>query len=467
MKNYNNFEQKEIKELIEKIEKLILKEKIFSEFLYIINDGISINYKGYIIYCNEKYAEIFGYQRKELIGKNILMLCSPKTKDFWEKILEKEQEGEYETLCIKKDGKEIYVRLSIKNIKIEKKNLRVMSVRDMTDEKLKLERIKDSEEKYKILTETLLDGIIVIDLKGKILFSNIIGANLFGFEKSEEFIGKNIFDFVKEKEMFNNDLKLIYKNKGGYLIEHEIRDSKGSRFIIESIGRKIIFREKEAFLLCFRDVTERKIIIDNLKEAINTQKQILIDVVITLSETLTQKDLYTSIHQKRVAELVVEIAKELKIPESLIEGLKIASLLHDIGKIYIPTDILLKPGDLTEIEWEFIKMHPEYGANIVKNIKFPWDISKIIYQHHERINGSGYPLGLKNKEIIFEAKILAVADVIEAMSSNRHYRVKKYTINETLTEIKNNSGILYDKDVVETTIKVFKKGFNFKTFYVY
>ncbi len=450
----------ELKILSRKISALLSREKIYNDLYSVVTDGFAINYKGKIIFCNEKYGEIFGYKKEELIGKEILDLCSPEVKNFWKEILKGEKEGEFETKCLKKDGSEIYVKVKVKNIKYENKILRVVSVREITEEKLNLQKIKESEEKYKILTETLLDGVIVINLKGKILFSNIIGANLFGFESPEDFIGKNIFDFIKEKGAFNNELKLISKNKTGYLIEHQIKDNKGVVFFIESIGRKIIFGNQEAFLLCFRDITERKVMIDNLKEAMKNQKKMLTQAVIALSETLTQRDPYTSTHQKRVAKLAVEIAKELGFSGSLIDGIKIASFLHDIGKIYIPTDILSKPGNLTQIEWEFIKKHPEYGANIVKNIEFPWDIPKIILHHHERIDGSGYPQKLKGEEIIFEAKILSIADVIEAMTSHRPYRAK-YSINDAVEEIEKNSGILYDKDIAKCALKVFKKGFDF------
>ncbi|MGC8976563.1 MAG: HD domain-containing phosphohydrolase [Candidatus Ratteibacteria bacterium] len=462
MEEINNL-QNQIKNLKEEIEKIIAEEKIFNQFLSIGDEGINLNYKGYIIYCNKKYADIFGYEKNELIGENILVLCPPEEKEFWEDVLKKGKEGEFETSCIRKDGVKIYVRLIIKNIKIGERDLRFVSLRDITNEKLKIVQIKEAEEKYRILTETLLDGIIVINLEGKILFSNPIGANLFNFEKVEDFIGKNIFDFIIHKELFEKNLKLISENKSGYLIETEIKDIRGSKFVIESIGRKIIFKGEEAILLCLRDVTERKIMIDNIKEALKKQKRILVSAVSALSETFTQRDLYTSIHQKRVTKLSLEIAKKLKFPGSLIEGLEMASLLHDIGKISIPVDILLKPGKLTDIEKDFIRMHPEYGSNIVKKIEFPWDISKIIYQHHERINGSGYPCGLREDEIIPEAKVLSVADVIEAMFSYRHYRVKKnYSLEEIIKELEDNSGILYDKNVVDAAVKILKKGFDFE-----
>ncbi|MCM8819074.1 MAG: PAS domain S-box protein [Candidatus Omnitrophica bacterium] len=446
--------------LSKEISKIFSKQKILNSFFSVATDGFCINYKGKIVYCNEKYAEIFGYKPEEIIGKEILNFVSQEEKDLWRKIIKSQKEGDFEVKCIKKDGSEIYLKIIVKNIKYKNKILRISAIRNITEEKINLLKIKESEEKYKILTETLLDGIVVINFNGDILFSNIIGANLFGFEKVEDFLGKNIYDFISEKLKFEDNLALIYKNKGGYSIEYEIIDKKGVRFFIEIIGRKIVFMGQESILLCFRDVTERKIMIENLKEAIGKTRKMLNQSVMALSETLTHRDPYTSIHQKRVSKIAVEIAKELGFTGNLIEGIKIASLLHDIGKIYIPSDILSKPGELTQIEWEFIRMHPEYGANIVKNIEFPWDIPKIIYQHHERINGSGYPQKLKGEDIILEAKILSVADVIEAMSSHRPYRAK-YTINEAIQEIEKNSGSLYDKDVVKAVLKSFEKGFDF------
>jgi PAS domain S-box-containing protein/putative nucleotidyltransferase with HDIG domain len=453
-------EIKEIKDLSEKIQKIISKEKLFNNLLSLSNDGVALDYKGYIIYCNEKYAEILGYKKEELIGKNILILFTPHPENLLVKRIE-ERDGESEIVCKKKDGREIYVKIKVKNVNFEGKKLKFITLRNITDEKLVVEEIKDSREKYKVLTETLLDGIIVIDLKGNILFSNLVGANLLGFEKVKDIIGKNIFKFVKERDLLKNELKLIYENKGGYLIEYEIKDAKGSKFVIESIGQRFKFDGQDAFLLCFRDITERKLIIDNLKNSIEKQKTILLQSVNTISEIMAFRDPYTAKHQKSVAKLAVKIAYEMGFSKNLIEGIRIASLLHDIGKVYIPTDILLKPGKLNGIEWEFIKMHPIYGANIVKNIQFPWDVKKIILQHHERIDGSGYPNGLKSEEIIIETKILSVADVVEAMTSYRPYRTK-FSLNEALEEIKKFKGLLYDKEVVETCLTVFKKGFTFE-----
>jgi putative nucleotidyltransferase with HDIG domain len=145
------------------------------------------------------------------------------------------------------------------------------------------------------------------------------------------------------------------------------------------------------------------------------------------------------------------------LPNDQIQRVRIAGLLHDLGKIFIPTEILSKPGQLTEVEFAIIKSHPQAGHEILKNIEFPYPIADIVIQHHERMDGSGYPAGLKGEEIVIEAKILAVADVTEAMSSHRPYR-PALGLDKALKEIVNNKGTLYDAKVVEACMRVFSSG---------
>jgi putative nucleotidyltransferase with HDIG domain len=173
------------------------------------------------------------------------------------------------------------------------------------------------------------------------------------------------------------------------------------------------------------------------------------------------RDPYTAGHQRRVSELSVAIAEEMALSKHRLEGLEMASLIHDIGKTSIPQEILTKPGKLTKIEFDLIKEHPKIGYEIFKKHNFPWPIERFIHEHHERLNGSGYPSNLKGDEISLEGRILAVADVVEAMSSNRPYR-PSLGIQKALEEIKKNAGILYDENVVNACLKVFEKGFKFQ-----
>jgi PAS domain S-box-containing protein/putative nucleotidyltransferase with HDIG domain len=201
---------------------------------------------------------------------------------------------------------------------------------------------------------------------------------------------------------------------------------------------------------------------DELEQSYVKLRTTLEETVNALASATEKRDPYTAGHQRRVTQLACAIAKEMKMSEELIEGIRIAGLLHDIGKISVPAEILSKPGRLSESEFSIIKLHSEIGYDILKTINFPWPVAQITLQHHERINGSGYPRGLSGDEILIEAKILAVADVVEAMSSHRPYRPAR-TMKETIDEISRNRDGLYDSQVAEVCLSLFtKRRFKFK-----
>jgi putative nucleotidyltransferase with HDIG domain len=182
----------------------------------------------------------------------------------------------------------------------------------------------------------------------------------------------------------------------------------------------------------------------------------LVETIRAVSRTVEKRDPYTAGHQQRVAELVVAIAQELGLDAGRIEGLRLGALIHDIGKIYVPAEILNRPGMLTEAEFTIIKSHPQVGYDIVKDVHFPWPLAQMILQHHERLDGSGYPNGLKGEAILLEARILAVADVVEAMAAHRPYRAARGP-ETALDEIRTNRGLLYDPVVVDACLRLFEK----------
>jgi len=197
------------------------------------------------------------------------------------------------------------------------------------------------------------------------------------------------------------------------------------------------------------------------KAKLTTKLQRTISGIIqTIALIVETRDPYTAGHQKRVSTLAAAISEELQLPPEKTEGVRIASLIHDLGKIHIPAEILSKPGKLTSLEYDLVKIHPQVGFDLLKNIDFPWPIAQIILQHHERMNGSGYPQGLKRDEIMIESRILSVADVIEAMSSHRPYR-PALGFAAAKDEIVNKRSEIYDPDVVDACIRVFEKGFKF------
>lgn len=176
-----------------------------------------------------------------------------------------------------------------------------------------------------------------------------------------------------------------------------------------------------------------------------------VDVLTTISAMV---DPYTASHQKRVADLSCYIAEKLNLPKIQVEGIKVAALLHDIGKVAVPNHILSKYGSISEHEFDIIKTHPQKGYKILNKLKFPWPVDKIVLQHHERIDGSGYPVGLLGDDILLEAKIIAVADVVEAISSHRPYRNAKGT-DQAIAEISENKGSLYDEAISNICIRAF------------
>jgi len=212
-----------------------------------------------------------------------------------------------------------------------------------------------------------------------------------------------------------------------------------------------------------QDITERRLSNEKLLKSYESLKKTLNDAINTMVKIMETRDPYTAGHQQSVADLAIAIAREMKLEDTRIDQIRMAAVIHDIGKLYIPSDILSKPGRLSEIEFSLIKTHAQSGYDIVKGMDFPCNVAKTILQHHERLDGSGYPNQLKGEDTLLEAKILAVADVIEAMSSHRPYR-PALGIDKALEEISKNKGRLYDPDVVDTSLKLFSSGkFEFKS----
>lgn len=198
-----------------------------------------------------------------------------------------------------------------------------------------------------------------------------------------------------------------------------------------------------------------------LRESERKLRASLLDSITALAAIVEMRDPYTAGHQRRVAQLAVAIARELKLPDEQIEGIHLASVVHDVGKVRVPAEILTKPGKLTGNEFAIIKEHSQNGFEILKTIDFPWAIAQIVQQHHERLDGSGYPQGLTSSQILLESKIVAVADVVESMTSHRPYR-PGLGLDVALAEVEQHKGLLFDPLVVEACVRLFReKDFHF------
>lgn len=281
-------------------------------------------------------------------------------------------------------------------------------------------------------------------------------------------IENRIFNPIRTKEPFfdNNYFDKVFNDKIKSVASFPIfyESNPVGILAIFSIKENFFFEEilqffKEAswdISLALRDIKQRK----EIEKLLNTVKKALYDLSSSISKIVELKDLYAKNHGENVATLAVKIGEKLGIDKERLEFLYLASLIHDIGKISIPTEILVKPSKLTETEYNLVKLHPQIAYDYLKEIKLPLPIAEIVLQHHERENGSGYPRGLKKDEILIEAKIIGVAEVVHAMCSFKPYR-DAFKINEALDYIQKESGNLFNKDVVDACIEVFKEGFSF------
>ena len=317
---------------------------------------------------------------------------------------------------------------------------------------------------YRDLFDLAPDAYLVTDAQTIIVESNQAAVALLkvnqGFLK-----GKPLTDFVAEADRPAFQAILIQVRGSGEkrLGEFRLQPGEGAPFAVSvNVSAQTDHRDQLVRMLwLLRDVREGKAEEGRLKSLLSRLKSSFHGIVDAVAEVVEIKDPQTGGHQRRVAQLAVAIAREMGFSLNRLEGIRVAGLLHDIGKIAIPIEILNKPGALNHLEGEFIKSHCQIGFDLLKNIDFPWPVLQAILQHHERLDGSGYPAGLTDEDIILEARILGVADVIEAMICARSYGPAQ-GIDQALEEIHQKSGILYDPEVVDICLKLFvEKGFSF------
>jgi putative nucleotidyltransferase with HDIG domain len=256
----------------------------------------------------------------------------------------------------------------------------------------------------------------------------------------------------------------------GRVFEHLIDLDKPTELDIIMGGKSVVvemrvmeteWEGKKAYLASLRDITNRKRMQQRLQVSLDNLKEMMDGTIRAMALAVEIRDPYTSGHQHRVAQLAQAIAEEIRLSADDVEGVYMAASIHDIGKISLPAEILSKPVKLTKIEREMIQAHSKVGYDILKGIDFPWPIAKIILQHHERMDGSGYPHGLGGDEILIAARIVGVSDVVETMASHRPYR-PSIGLDKALEEVMKNRGKLYDEKVVNACLKLFnEKDFEF------
>jgi len=331
---------------------------------------------------------------------------------------------------------------------------------DITDRKLTEEALLASETKYRGILENLDDAYFEIDLKGNFVFFNKALVSQTGYSR-EELVGMNYRKYMSPEmaKTVSMIFSEIYRTgQPVRLFEYEIIMKNGqlrnneswTSIVFDDNGKPIGFRGVA------RDITKRKLAEEQLKNTLENLRKAFIASIQLMVSAVEARDPYTAGHQIRTTNLARAIAKEMGLPQEKIEGLRMAGAIHDIGKISIPAELLSKPTKPTNVEFSLIKEHSQSGFEMLKDVEPSWPLAEIVHQHHERLDGTGYPRNLKGDEILIEARILAVADVVEAMASHRPYRAS-LGIDAALEEIEKNKGILYDNEVADACLKLFRE----------
>ncbi|MGD0276765.1 MAG: PAS domain S-box protein [Syntrophales bacterium] len=437
-----------------------------------IEEGyFELDLAGNITFFNESLCRMLGYSAKELIGMNYSQYIPPegvkRVYEFFHELYLTGISGKlFDYEAVRKDGLRRYFEISaslMRNASDKPTGFRVLA-RDVTDHKQAEKALRVSEEKYRLSFGHVSDVIFTVDGDFRIVSVSPSVEKILGY-KPEEIIGQSIQKITNI--IAPESLEVVLSNSLKIMNGEHISDAiyifmakDGTRKIGEvnaaplTVDGKIIGGIGVA-----RDITERDRTEKALEKSLDKLRKSLGATIQAMSIAVETRDPYTAGHQHRVADLARSIATEMGLSRDQIDSIRMASTIHDIGKISIPAEILSKPSKLTELEFKLIKTHAQSGYDMLKDIEFPWPIARIVLEHHERMNGTGYPHGLKGEQILLESRVLMVADVVEAMGSHRPYRPSK-GIDLALDEISKNRGTFYDPEVVDACLRLFnEKGY--------
>jgi PAS domain S-box-containing protein len=436
-------------------------EERYRSMLEEIEDGYQeVDLSGNFTFFNTSFRKIFGYNENELMGSNFRRYAADEENadKVYRAYNQMFKTGgplkRFEWDIITKDGArrsiEFFASL-LRDGEGHRRGFRGI-VRDVTDRKF-------VEEQYRTMANSSQTGVYIVQ-DGRLCFVNPHIPSYSGYSE-EELIGERVLHFVHP-----DDRKMVREMAGKMLAgkltasyEYRIMDKNNQvKWLMETVT-PISYKGRSAVLGNTMDVTERRQSEEKLQETLESLRKAIGATIQVMVSAVEARDPYTAGHQIRSANLARCIATEMGLPQEKIDGIRMAGSIHDIGKLSVPAEILSKPTRLTELEFSLIKEHSRQGYEMLKDVESPWPLAEIVHQHHERMDGSGYPRNLKGEEILMEARILAVADVVESMASHRPYR-PAIGIEPALEEIEKNKGILYDDAVADACLRLFReKGF--------
>jgi PAS domain S-box-containing protein/putative nucleotidyltransferase with HDIG domain len=444
-------------------------EEEYKTILHTSMDGFTIDdMQGRILEVNDAYCRLTGYSRDELLTMRILDVEAEERGEETAQRLKRIMKvggDRFETRHRRKDGSTVDVEVSVKYIDAGGGRFFVFA-RDITERKRAEEALRESEENFRCSLDDSPLGVRIVTLEGKTLYANRAVLDIYGYDSAEELRTTSIKNRYTPQSYA--EFKTRLENRKGHddeSPEYEISIVRKNGEIrhLQVFRKNVLWNGERQFLVIYQDITERKQAEEQLRKSLEQLRRAMETTIQVLVMAVEMKDPYTAGHQRRMTNLARTMATEMGLPLEKIEGLRLAGVIHDIGKITLPTEILSKPMKLSAVEFSLIREHVRLGYEILKDVESPWPLAEIIYQHHERMDGSGYPRNLKGEEILIEARILAVADVVEAMSSHRPYR-PALGIDAALEEIEKNRGLLYDSPAVDACLKVFReKGYQIES----
>ncbi len=442
----------------------------------VVHDGRTV------VLANDAAADFLGYESPEALeGAEIASFVHPDSApEIAERVKRMMSEDWTAPLVdekyVRKDGTPVHAQTIASPLTVNGKRLIHVLALDQSEQHKAQNALRESEERFRGLFEASADAIVVHD--GKIvLLANDSALRNFRIPADTPAEGQDVTRYIhpdSQSLVMGRVAALMSGQRPHAPIETKLCRSDGTVWEAEAVSSVITLDGRKVMQTTFRDLTERKRterelslyreelerLVDERTASLSKARANLTAVTAVVGTTVEMRDPYTAGHQRRVAQLTVAIATAMEMDSERVAALEVAALMHDVGKVLVPAEILSKPTKLTNIEFELAKSHAQAGYDIVDSANLQDPIAEIVYQHHERLDGSGYPRGLTAGSLLAESRVLMVADVFEAMASHRPYRPALGDA-AALEELLDGKGTRYDEDVVDTCVAVIANGFTF------
>ncbi|MCX5819386.1 MAG: PAS domain S-box protein [Deltaproteobacteria bacterium] len=453
-------ERRQTEETLKKSEsKYRLLAENINDVIFVLD--MNLNYT----YISPSVKILRGYEPEEALKQRPIESMTPSSWDLAMRTLSEVtqlEESEHGDISIsrtlqletmRKDGTTVWTEVKFSFIRDENQQpVGILGVtRDIAERKQVEDALRENEARFRSYFELPLIGIAITSpAKGWLMGNDRLSALLgYSFQELQDMTWAELTqpeDLDADVEQFN---RVLAGEIDSYMMDKRFIRKNGEVIWVRLAVGCVRKRDGEVsyFVALFEDITDRKESYERLRKSLRATVQ-------AIAVTVETRDPYTAGHQRRVADLARAIATEMNLSSDQIESIRMAATIHDLGKISVPAEILSKPTKLTELEFSLIKTHVQSGYNILKDIEFSWPVARMVLEHHERIDGSGYPNGLKADHLLLESRILSVADVVEAMASHRPYR-PALGVDNALNEITKNKGVHYDSEVVDACLRLF------------